>query len=56
MKALSVLVLAQAQAPAVGAGRLVGGWEYIGAAYALSALGLVLYGLSLWVRLRKQEP
>jgi hypothetical protein len=39
------LVLAQ-----VGAGHIQGGWEYIGAAYAIAWTALALYGLSLWLR------
>lgn len=40
------IVLAQA----VGSGRVVGGWEFVTAAYVLTLLGIVLYALSLWVR------
>lgn len=49
-----LLTLALLQAPHaemdVGAGRIVGGWEYIWAGYALSFVSLVLYALSLWAR------
>jgi len=40
------LVLAQA----VGSGRVIGGWEFVTAAYVLTILGIVLYAVSLWVR------
>jgi hypothetical protein len=39
------LLLAQAEP-----GRLVGGWEYVIAAYVLTLLGIIGYAASLWVR------
>jgi len=39
-----------AQAPQVGSGRVIGGWEFVTAAYVLTLLGIVSYALSLWVR------
>jgi hypothetical protein len=44
------LVLGQA----VGAGKIVGGWEYVIAAYVLTLLGIVVYSASLWVRRPKE--
>ena len=49
-----LLLLAQAEASRVGQGRIIGGWEFITAAYVLTALGIVLYATSLWVRRRKE--
>jgi len=46
---LITLVLAQA-GRAVGSGRIVGGWEYVWAAYAITWTALGLYALSLWLR------
>lgn len=46
---LLMLVLAPA-GRAVGSGRIVGGWEYIWAAYAITWAALGLYALSLWLR------
>ena len=37
------------------AGRIVGGWEYIWAAYGVAWGGLSLYGLSLWMRRPRKE-
>ncbi|MBK7860220.1 MAG: hypothetical protein IPJ65_16720 [Archangiaceae bacterium] len=53
---IPLLVLAQAAADAqpspgqVGSGRVIGGWEFVTAAYVLTFLGIVLYAASLWVR------
>ena len=44
-----MLVLAQT-ARTVGSGRIVGGWEYVWAAYAITWAALGLYALSLWLR------
>ncbi|MFN0062238.1 MAG: hypothetical protein ACKVPX_06955 [Myxococcaceae bacterium] len=38
---------------AVGTGRIVGGWEYVWAAYGIAWAGLALYALSLVWRLRR---
>ena len=46
---LSCLLLAQSAAP-VRVGKIVGGWEYVWAAYAVTWAILVLYTISLWVR------
>lgn len=51
---IPLLLLAQAEAPRVGMGRIVGGWEFVTASYVLTALGIVLYAASLWVRRRKE--
>ena len=40
------VVLAQT----VGSGRVIGGWEFVTAAYVLTLLGIVMYAVSLWVR------
>jgi len=52
---MNMLTLAFLQAaphadPQVGAGRIVGGWEYVWVGYAIAFVALVLYSLSLWVR------
>jgi hypothetical protein len=49
---LSLALLAQAAdaASRVGVGRIVGGWDFVGAAYGVTWGGLALYALSLWVR------
>ena len=44
-----------AQAPAVGSGHIVGGWEYVTTAYVLTLLGIVTYALSLWMRRSKEK-
>lgn len=44
----SLMVLAQASA--VGSGRLVGGWGYVGACYGITVAAFVLYSVSLWAR------
>jgi hypothetical protein len=33
-------------------GMIKGGWEYVIAAYSISAAVLLTYGLTLWLRLR----
>jgi hypothetical protein len=45
-------VFAQAAdaASRVGVGRIVGGWDFVHAAYGVAWTGLALYALSLWVR------
>jgi hypothetical protein len=50
----SLMVLAQTDPSRVGVGRIVGGWEFITAAYVLTLLGIVLYAASLWLRRRKE--
>ncbi|AKQ66784.1 hypothetical protein A176_003696 [Myxococcus hansupus] len=39
----------------VGSGRIVGGWGYVWACYAITVAMLVLYAVSLWVR-RPKAP
>jgi hypothetical protein len=34
-------------------GVVQGGWEFVIAAYSITALGLLVYGLSLFMRLRE---
>jgi hypothetical protein len=34
-------------------GHVVGGWEYVWAAYVLTWAGLLFYGGSLWLQRRK---
>ena len=46
---MTSLMLAQ-----VGSGRVIGGWEFVTAAYVLTLLGIVLYAVSLWVRRPKE--
>lgn len=36
-------------------GHVVGGWEYIWAAYIITWAGIALYSLSLWSRRRKEQ-
>jgi len=36
-------------------GHVVGGWEYVWAAYILTWAGMGLYGLSLYVRRSKEK-
>lgn len=52
----SLVLLAQYDAARVGEGVLRGGWEYIYGGYALSALFLVAYTISLWVRRPRSSP
>ena len=33
-------------------GQIVGGWEFVWAAYGVSAFALTIYGVSLFARLR----
>ena len=40
----------QAMSEQVGAGRIVGGWGYVWACYAIAWAGMVLYAASLWMR------
>lgn len=49
-----LLLLAQADPSRVGVGHIVGGWEFVTASYVLTALGIVLYATSLWLRRRKE--
>lgn len=39
----------------VGVGRIVGGWNYVAAAYGIAWGGLILYALSLWIRRPRGE-
>jgi heme exporter protein D len=36
-------------------GTIVGGWEFVWAAYGLTATALLLYGVNLVVRLRRER-
>jgi hypothetical protein len=47
-----MISLLAAEAP-IQMGKIIGGWEYIWAAYILSWTGLVLYTASLVLRRRK---
>ena len=49
------LVLAQEAAAQIGKGELTGGWDYVWSAYSVAWTGMVLYSLSLWLRLRGQQ-
>ena len=49
-----MIPLLLAQAAPVGSGRIIGGWEFVTAAYVLTLLGIVSYALSLWVRRPKE--
>lgn len=46
--------LLAAEAPRM-MGKIVGGWEYVWAAYLLSWAGIVLYAASLFLRRRKTQ-
>ncbi len=48
------VLLAQTDPSRVGVGKIIGGWEFVTAAYVLTLLGIVLYAASLWVRRRKE--
>ncbi len=50
MEAVSQTLLAAEAAERVGSGRIVGGWEYVWASYAIAWGGIALYALSLFVR------
>ena len=47
-----MLTLLAAEAPRA-MGKIVGGWEYVWAAYILTWTGIVLYAASLFLRRRK---
>jgi hypothetical protein len=55
------LLLAQATAEhveemsKVGAGRIVGGWEYVWACYLIAWIGIGLYAVSLLLRRRGRK-
>jgi hypothetical protein len=34
----------------VGAGRIVGGWEYVYVSYGITYAAVIVYTLSLWLR------
>lgn len=36
-------------------GHVVGGWEYVYAAYGLTAFGIIVYGVSLFVRRQEKK-
>ena len=40
-------------APMVGAGKLIGGWEYVYAGYGVAAFALIAYSLSLFIRWKR---
>ena len=50
MMPLGLLAQAADAASRVGVGRIVGGWDFVHAAYGVAWAGLALYALSLWVR------
>jgi len=52
---LPVLAQVSDEAARVGSGRIVGNWGYVWTSYALAWAGMALYGLSLWMRIRKQR-
>lgn len=56
MYPLALLFQASETASRVGVGRIVGGWDFVGAAYGVAWTGLVLYALSLWVRRPRAAP
>ncbi|HEX7152620.1 MAG TPA: hypothetical protein VF618_14115 [Thermoanaerobaculia bacterium] len=36
-------------------GIVQGGWEFVVAAYALTGTAFLVYGISLWTRLRREQ-
>jgi hypothetical protein len=56
MYPLALLFQASEAASRVGVGRIVGGWDFVGAAYGVAWAGLALYALSLWVRRPRAAP
>ena len=48
----SLVSLLEAQSR-VGAGRIQGGWGYVWTSYGITWAALALYGLHLWLRMRR---
>lgn len=42
-------------AEGVGTGRIVGGWEYVYAAYGITYAAIIVYTISLWLRRRGDQ-
>lgn len=36
-------------------GVVIGGWEFVWAAYGATAAAFVIYGITLWIRLREER-
>jgi hypothetical protein len=54
MSLLPLLLAQSGEAGRVGSGHIVGGWEFVTAAYVLTLLGILAYSASLWLRRRKE--
>ena len=54
MSALFPLLLASEYKP--GEGLIVGGWEYVWAAWGITWGALALYAVSLWLRRTSSDP
>ena len=52
---LEALVEGASTAERVGAGRIVGGREYVWAAYGITWAAIVVYTISLWLRGRSAQ-
>jgi len=55
MHCLGALVQGASASQGVGAGRIVGGWEYVWAAYGITWAAIVVYTTSLIMRLRSAQ-
>jgi len=53
---MNTLLLADELKPIfIGGGQMQGGWEFVWTAYAVAWAGIILYSLSLWLRVRGQR-
>ncbi len=52
---LAGYLLRASPAQQVGAGRIIGGWEYVYAAYGITYAAIVVYAISLWLRRRSAQ-
>jgi len=52
---VGALVEGASAAERVGAGRIVGGWEYVWAAYGITWAAIIVYTISLWLRSRSAQ-
>jgi len=52
---VGALVEGASEAERVGAGRIVGGWEYVWAAYGITWAAIIVYTISLWLRSRSAQ-
>ncbi len=54
MSAHLPLLVAQVATEAGRVGRIQGGWGYVWSAYGIAWGGMALYGLTLWLRHKRQ--